>query len=273
MKFRVITLSTAAVAASVILSGCCCKSACKFAVGSPREKVTITKAAAKVKVDGVINEKEWKGAPVYKMARAYAYHSPYATPAKVYDHVSRKGHEVEPFQGGTVRIMYDKNFLYVAAELTDSDINNIAKADQEKLNGTGDVLMVYLKPADSPSFWECQLSPNSKKATFFFPTRGYPINPDANTIMPKMKAAAKVQGTINNYKKADKGWTVEAAIPVSQLKKAGCEFKPGKNWTILIARNNCNFNSIEVTPQYSSYPELPSNNFTGIEYYADIVWK
>ena len=137
------------------------------------------------------------------MARAYAYHSPYATPAKVYDHVSRKGHEVEPFQGGTVRLMYDKNFLYVAAELTDSDINNIAKADQEKLNGTGDVLMVYLKPADSPSFWECQLSPNSKKATFFFPTRGYPINPDANTIMPKMKAAAKVQGTINNYKKAD----------------------------------------------------------------------
>ena len=273
MKIRAITFSTAAIAASVILSGCFCNTECKFAVGTPREKVTITKAAAKVKVDGVINAKEWKGAVVYNMARAYQYFNPYSTPAKVYAHSSRKGYDVETFQGGTVRLMYDKDYLYVAAQLTDSDIMNNAKADQEKLHGAGDVLIVYLKPENSPSYWECQLAPNSKKATFFYATRGYPVNPDANFVMPKMKSAAKVQGSINNYKKADKGWTVEAAIPVKELKKAGAEFKPEKKWTILIGRCNYIFGSTEPTPQYSSYPEMPSNGFSNIEYFADVLWK
>ena len=274
MNFRAITFSSIAVAASVILSGCCCKSFdCKFAVGAPREKVDIAKAAAKVKVDGVINAAEWKGATVYDLVRAYGYQNPYSTPAKVYAHHSRKGKDVEPFQGGTVRLMYDKGFLYVAAQLTDTDIMNNAKEDQEKLHGTGDTLAVILKPANSPCYWECQFSPNSKKATNFYASRGYPLNPDTNKLMPKIKAMAKVQGTINNYKKADKGWTVEAAIPVSQLKKAGCEFKPGEKWTILIARYNYNYNSIDILPQYSAYPEMPTNGFSNIEYYADINWK
>ena len=169
--------------------------------------------------------------------------------------------------------MFDKNYLYIGAELTDRDMIQYAEENQMKLAGLGDSITVYLKPANSPSYWECQAAPNGKIASFFVPTRGYPANPNEKTVMPGMKAGVKVQGTINKYQDTDKGWTVEIAIPLAQLKKAGAEFKPGTAWTMLIARINYNFNVNDPFPQYSAFPEMPNNSFQYIEYYADVIWK
>lgn len=273
MKFRAITFSAAALAASMVLSGCCKHFDSKFDLDAPNAKIEISKAPGKVSVDGVIGKNEWKGAAVYNMSRAYRVFLKKSTPAKILAHTSEKGKDVEKFEGGKVRFMYDNNFLYVAVELTDSDIMQYSTEDQTKLLGMGDAAAIYLKPANSPSYWECLLAPNGKKASFFLASRGYPVNPDANAIMPGMKAAAKLKGTINNYYKKDTGWTVEAAIPVKELKKAGLDFKPGKKWTILLGRFNYNFNVNDVDPQYSTCPEMPANSFHHTEYYADIIWK
>ena len=274
MNFRAVTFSAAAAAAALILTGCCTNMYdCKFAVGAPNAKVDVSKAPGKVKLDGVLDKKEWAGATVYNMDRTYRYASEIATPAKVYANTSKKGHDVEPFQGGTVRLMYDKDFLYVGAELTDTDIMQFATADQGKAFGTGDAFGIYLKPANSPRYWELYGTPNGKITSFFVPTRGYPANPDDTVVMPGMKAVAKIQGTFNNYSNKDKCWTIEFAIPVKQLKKAGADFKPGTAWTILISRINYNYDSKDADPQYSTCPEFPSNSFNHIEYFADINWK
>ena len=148
-----------------------------------------------------------------------------------------------------------------------------ATADQGKAFGTGDAVAIYLKPANSPRYWELYGTPNGKITSFFVPTRGYPANPDDTVVMPGMKAVAKVQGTINNYSNKDKGWTIEFAIPLKQLKKAGADFKPGAAWTLLIARINYNYNAKDADPQYSTCPEFPSSSFNHIEYFADINWK
>lgn len=274
MNFRAVTLSTAAAAAAVILSGCCCKTVydCKFNVGAPAEKFAVSKAAGSVKLDGVLDAKEWKGAEIYSLVRAYRYADPKTTPAKVYAHTSKKGSDVEPLDPGTVRMMYDNNYLYIGAQLTDRDMIQYAAENQAKLAGQGDAFILYIKPANSPSYWECQVAPNGKIASFFVPTRGYPANPE-ETLMPGMKASVKVQGTINKYQDTDKGWTVELAIPLAQLKKAGAEFKPGSAWTILAARRNYNFNVLDTDPQDSSVPEMPCNSFSYIEYFADVIWK
>lgn len=274
MNFRAVTFSAAAAAATIILTGCCNHAYdCKFDVGTPSAKVSVSKAKAKVKVDGVINAKEWAGASVYNLNRSYRYTPEYSTPAKVYAHTSKKGKDVEPFQGGTVRLMYDKDNLYVAAQLTDTEIMQFATENQGKFPGTGDDLSIYLKPANSPSFWEFHGTPNGKISSFFIPTRGYPADPNVTTVIPGMKAAAKIKGTFNNYSDKDKGWTIEIAIPLKQLKKAGAAFKPGSAWTVLIGRVNYNYNVKDVEPQYSTCPETPTNGFHYIEYYADIVWK
>ncbi|MBQ9771173.1 MAG: carbohydrate-binding family 9-like protein [Lentisphaeria bacterium] len=274
MNFRAVTFSAATAAAAIVLTGCCTKTYdCKFDVGAPSAKVDVSKAPGKVRIDGVLNAKEWAGATVYKMDRAYSYTNKFATPEKVYAHTSRKGYDVEPFQGGTVRLMYDKNFLYVGAQLTDSDIMQFATENQTKAYGTGDTVTIFLKPANSPSYWEFHGTPNSKITSFFVPTRGYPADPKATAVIPGMKGVAKIKGSFNNYSNKDKGWTIEFAIPLSQLKKAGAAFKPGSAWQILIARYNYNYNVKDVMPQYSSCPEMPTNNFSYIEYFADVNWK
>ena len=141
MNFRAVTFSAAAAAAALILTGCCTNMYdCKFAVGAPNAKVDVSKAPGKVKLDGILDKKEWAGATVYNMDRTYRFAYEFATPAKVYANTSKKGYDVEPFQGGTVRLMYDKNFLYVGALLTDTDIMQFATANQGKAFGTGDAL-------------------------------------------------------------------------------------------------------------------------------------
>lgn len=274
MNFRIAAFSTLAVAASVILTGCCGSVyESKFDVGKPNGKLTVTKAAGKIKLDGVLDEKEWAGAVVHEMFPAYRYNSPATTPAKVFANMSSRKKTVDPFQGGNVRFMYDDKNLYIGAKLKDVDVMQYGNDDQSHFYGTGDTLEIFLKPANAPSYWECYATPNSGKTSLFFETRGYPIHKDRNKLMPGMKVAAKVQGTICNYKDKDEGWTVEIILPLEQLAKTGCPFKPGEPWTILVARYNYTYNSIEANPQFSTYPELPVVNYHHLEYYSDVEWK
>ena len=270
-------LRTAAIpaAAAVILtiSGCCKNFDSKFDVGTPREKITVTKAQGKVTLDGVLDEKEWAGSVVYNMAPVYRYHAPQNTPPKVMANKNTKCRRVDPFQGGKVRVMYDDENLYIGAELEDFDIMQYGKEDQTYLFLTGDTLEIFLKPANSPSYWECYGTPNGKKTSLFFETRAYPRDPAKNVLMPGLNNAVKVHGTFNNPKDKDKGWTIEIVFPRKELAKTGCEFKPGEPWTILIARYNYTFGSKEGGEQFSTCPELPVVNYHHLEYYGEIDWK
>ena len=91
--------------------------------------------------------------------------------------------------------------------------------------------------------------------------------------MPGMMVATKVKGTFNNYSDKDKGWFIEVALPREQLAKTGRPFVPGEPWTILIARYNYNYGTVESNPHFSTYPELPVVNYHHLEYYADVNWK
>lgn len=272
MKLRTAAIPAAA-AVILTVSGCCKDFDSKFDVGTPREKITVTKAQGKVKLDGVLDEKEWAGAVVYKMAPAYRYYSPLTTPPKVLANMNRKGNEVDPFQGGTVRLMYDDENLYVGADLEDVDVMQFGKDDQTHLYQTGDTLEIFLKPVNSPKYWECYGTPNGKKTSLFFRTRWYPMHASDNVLMPGLDNAVKVHGTINKSEDKDKGWTIEIVFPRKQLAKVGCEFKPGEPWTILISRYNYTYGSKEGGPQFSTCPEIPVVNYHHLEYYGQIDWK
>lgn len=282
MKIRTLSVPVVAAAITLFVSGCsnCClfnnsKTVfdCKFDNGTERAKVVITKAPGKVKLDGVIDPKEWKGSVAYPMSQAFIYRNEKTIPAKYFANMNRKDNIVDPFEGGTVRLMYDKENLYVAAELKDTDVMQYGTEDQAHLYLTGDTLEMFLKPANSPKYWECYGTPNGKKTSLFFDTRGYPRHNDRSVLMPGIKNAVKIQGTINNFNDKDKGWTIEVVIPKKELDKTGCEFKPGVPWTILISRYNYNYGSKEGGAQFATVPELPVVNYHLLEYYADLVWK
>jgi hypothetical protein len=100
---------------------------------------------------------------------------------------------------------------------------------------TGDLLEMFLKPKNAPSYWECYGTPNAKKTSLFFENRRFPFNPKKNILMDGMIVATKINGTFNNYKDKDTSWSIEVAFPLEQLKKTGRPFKPGEPWTVLIA--------------------------------------
>lgn len=274
MKTRTMMLSVAAIATGVFLAGCCGTIYdSKFDAGQPRAKIDISKAKGKVKLDGVLDEKEWAGATVHHIQEAYTYSNPDVIPPKVFANINRKGHRVEPFEGGTVRLMYDDKYLYVGAFLSDTDVMQTWNVDQSHFYVSGDVLEIFMKPANAPSYWECYGTPNGKKTSLFFDTRRYPLHPVRSSLMKGMAVAVKVHGTLNNYKDKDKGWSIELAFPLEQLAKTGRPFKPGEPWTFLIARYNYNYGSVQSNPHFSTYPELPVVNYHHLEYYADVNWK
>lgn len=274
MKMHKVMLSAAALTAGVLLSGCSSTIFDgKFDLGTPRAKIDVSKAPGKVNIDGILDEKEWAGATVHKICEAYPYTNPKATPPKVYANTNKKGKRVDKYEGGTVRLMYDDKYLYIGAQLEDSDVMQYGKVDQSHFYLSGDLLEMFLKPANSYSYWECYGTPNSKKTSLFFDNRRYPLNPKRSILMDGMMVASKVNGTFNNYNDKDKGWSIEVAIPRAQLAKTGRPFNPGEPWTVLIARYNYNYGSIQSNPHYSTYPELPIVNYHHLEYYAEVNWK
>ena len=269
MNIRMTVISAATISA-LFLTGCCGKRFFdeRFDVGTPREKLTVVKAPGKVVLDGILEENEWKGAVVYPINRISQYHAPQGNPPKV-----MANRNIDPYQQGTVRLMYDDEYFYVGADLEDHDIVQYGTENQTHFYGTGDTLEIFLKPENSHSYWECYGTPNAKKTSLFFESRGYPVNKEKDVLMPGLENAVKVHGTVNNYKDKDKGWTIEIKFPRKELAKAGCEFKPGEPWTILIARYNYTYGSKEGNIQFSTAPELPAVNYHHLEYYAEIDWK
>ncbi len=275
MNFRAVTFSAAVIAAAALFSGCCCKTVydSKFDLGTENPKIDIGKAPGQVKIDGIIDEKEWAGAASYQMQEAYVYRDRKVIPPKAFANTNIRGRRVEKFQGGNFRFMYDDKYLYVSAFLEDTDVMQYGKVDQSHFYLSGDVLEIFMKPANAPSYWECYGTPNAKKTSLFFDNRRYPLHAERSSLMKGMMVAVKVHGTLNNYSDQDKGWSIEIAFPLEQLAKAGRPFKPGEPWTILVARYNYNYGSIESNPHFSTFPELPVVNYHLLEYYANVNWK
>ena len=268
MNVMKITGMISAVAAVAFLSGCnCCilkKSSCEKEVLIP-----IAKTTAKVKLDGVIDSKEWKDAVAFDYVLGDTNNA--TTPKKV-----RSAVNARYFERGKVYFMYDDVNLYVAAYMDDRDVMQWGKEDQGNLCSTGDLFEVFLKPADSPSYWELWGAPNKVRTTFYYESCSYPFVASTQQEMMKgFKTGVKVYGTVNNNKDTDKGWSIECVVPRSELAKTGVPFEPGKKWTVLFARYNYNkdFGTAHRGPQFSTYPKLPQVNYHLLPYYGVIDWK
>ncbi|MHB9137820.1 MAG: carbohydrate-binding family 9-like protein [Victivallaceae bacterium] len=216
-----------------------------------------------VKIDGKLDEGAWAKAPAYSLA----------LPLKAYSsqpESMQKTVGTDLREKASVKLLWDDNYLYVGAQLEDSDVMNEGKEDQGHLYTTGDLLEIFLKPAAESYYWEIYGSPNNKKTWFFFPSRGRIVFPACASYLPKdLQAAASVDGTLNNFNDKDKGFTIEMAIPVKELTAYGAKFDNSANWTILMARYN--YSVYFTKPELSAYPLLSNVNFHICEEYAKLL--
>ena len=216
--------------------------------------------AEPITMDGRLDEKAWAAAPAYSLVL------PLKSFSRMPESVQKKLGSFLREQG-TVKLLWNDNYLYVGAELEDSDVMNEGTEDQTHLYKTGDLIEVFLKPAGQSYYWEIYGTPNNKKTWFFFPGRGRTMYSDCLSYLPRdLNVAAVVDGTLNNRHDRDKGWSIEVATPIKELTALGAKFDNSANWTILLARYN--YSVYFRKPELSACPQLSNANFHLCEEFA-----
>lgn len=221
-------------------------------------------ASEPVVIDGKLDDKVWASCKAYDLSvptRAYETQPDYIAEAM--------GKSV--IEKGFAKVAWDKDNLYIGAEFTDSDIVAEGTEDQQHHYTKGDLLEVFLKPADDTWYWELYATPLNKKTSLFFPGRGRLFLPSAEKYLIPLRVAAQCDGTLNDWRDKDKKWTVEMAVPIKELFVEGTgkfRFGPGSKWTILIARYN--YSRYLPIKENSAYPHLTRTNYHLLEEYADI---
>lgn len=173
-------------------------------------------------------------------------------------------------QPGTVRFAYDDRFLYVLAELDDDDVVQEEERDNRHLYETGDVLELFLWPEGKAHYWEIYAAPNGRRSMLFFPGAGRKIFLTARQEHTRLRAGARVDGTLNDWSDRDRGWTAEIAIPLEELTRYGDPFGASGNWRAMAARYNYSVTLPEI--EYSATSPLPKTDFHLREAYGKLVF-
>ncbi len=211
-----------------------------------------------VEIDGRLDEPVW--------SRAAAY--PLATPA---DRPGPAG--ATPHEGGTVRFAWDATHFYAAFDLVDRDVVQECDTDQAHHYRTGDVAELFLKPVHATHYWELYVTPNGRRTSFFFPSRGRLGLPSGFEYDCGLRVAAQVAGTLNDPRDEDRGWTAEMAVPLQDLAAAGIPLTPEHPWTVLAGRYNYGCQLPTIGPELSSFPAIRKPAFHLHEAYAQLMLR
>lgn len=212
-----------------------------------RVLVQVERAHRPVEVDGRLDDPVWERAPRYSLTRSVAD--------------GRRDRPGTVIEGGYVQFAWDDDFLYVACNFECSDVIAIGEADQLLHHTLGDLMEVFLRPADFSWYWELYITPRAHRTLYFYPGPGHlPMNTTKEHDPSPLVAGAQVQGRLNNRTQRDQGWTGELAIPLDMLTSRGESFAPGADWLVLIGRYNYS-RYLEADKQLTMFPQLPRTNF------------
>jgi len=204
-----------------------------------------------VPLNGNIDSAQWNKAPSYSFKKFKRF---YTTNMKL-------------AQNGYVKFLWDENFLYVGVKLDDYDIVATKNKDQIHHYALGDLIEVFIKSIDGPTFGEFYATPFNNKTSIFFPSRGRQIFPEClKTLLKDFKVSVKLNGSLNNWKDKDKGWSAILAIPLKGLAQNNIKITAENSFRVMVARINYGY-SLD-NKEYSSVP-FNSGKPRGLHSYED----
>jgi hypothetical protein len=112
------------------------------------------------------------------------------------------------------RLLWDDDMLYVAFQAEDPDVSTRFARDDDPLY-TSNVVEIFLNPSgDLVGYVEIEVAPSN--ALFDASFSGRRQNMDLSWSSRALHAV-HVDGTLNDSRDVDRGWTVELAIPFASL--------------------------------------------------------
>jgi hypothetical protein len=228
---------------------------------APRKRYVARMVTKPPKIDGKLDDAAWAGVP-------------------------STGPFVNTLSGAPVpqlteaKLLWDKKFLYVAFDNADSDVwAKLDKRDDKLWTQEADELMIDAD-GNGRTYIELQVAPNGNIFDTYLPER----RKYEDTIDPKLKpyswnsklnAKVHVDGTLNKREDQDKGWTVEMALPLEDVK--GMDTKsavrlppvPGDVWRINMYRMDVP----EGKPQQASGWSPPLvGDFHALDRFGELVF-
>ncbi|HET6279933.1 MAG TPA: carbohydrate-binding family 9-like protein [Polyangia bacterium] len=229
------------------------------AKAEPRKRYVARMINKPIKLDGKLDDAAWAEAP-------------------------STGPFVNTMTGGAAdqkteaKLLWDNKYLYVAFDNSDSDIwAKLNKRDDKLWTEEADELMIDAD-GNGKTYVEIQVAPNGTVFDTYLPEyRKYEdsIDPKKKPYSWNSKLNAKVQvnGTLNKRDDQDKGWTVELAIPLEDVKGLSAEGpkmppSPGDTWRFNMFRLDVPAKG----PQASGWSPPMVGDFHALDKFGDLVF-
>lgn len=192
----------------------------------------VVKANESVVVDGVLDDEVWDRAPALPF---YGLTDGSTTPWNCYG-----------------KIVWDDDYLYYGISIEDPDVwarLEPGKPDPDRYDGHADEFNMYSNPfakiffdpdGDGSEYIEVHINAmnqvdDARVIDSWFVVEDFmePENWVCGWECEGLKTAVHIDGTLNEPRDLDKGWSVEAAFPWSSIKpiaKGNCPPLPGDTW-------------------------------------------
>jgi hypothetical protein len=188
----------------------------------PPARYACRRAAKPIRIDGRLNDAAWARAPWTA------------------DFVDIEGDKrPKPRFRTRAKLLWDDNYLYVAAELEEPDVRATLTEHDSVIFHDND-FEVFLNPSgDGRNYFEFEINALNTGWDLFLP-RPYREGGKADNSweIPGLHTAIAIDGTLNQPDDRDRGWTVEMAFPWKAFASRAPVTRPraGDTWRVNFSR-------------------------------------
>ncbi len=214
---RTAVLTVGIVSMGLVCAGC--KTAGEDLQGLQVSLYPVVYAKVPPVIDGKLDDAIWREATPHK--KFYVYEN-----------------KNKPVEIGTAYLAWDRENLYYAMHIQDKDLY-VTQREDNTILCRADVAEIFIKPRDDmPDLYEFEFNMWEALWDIHYPGLGGGGGADRYTKNFNSGATVKSthDGTINNWRDVDKGWTVEVAIPLKAFARVAPNGpKPGDTWKFNVA--------------------------------------
>lgn len=230
-------------------AGCLLPSSSDPATPAPAEapqRYTCSRATTPVAIDGRLDDAAWGQAP---WSRAF---------------VDIEGSDKPPPPLATrMKMLWDDESLYIGAKLEEPHVGATLKQHDEIVFNDND-FEVFIDPdGDAKEYYEIEVNAHNTIFDLFLVRTYLDGGPALHAWDCRgLKSAVYVDGTLNDPKDVDRGWSVELAVPWTTLAEAAhrpAPPRPGDTWRMGFSR--VEWESRIRDGRYEKLPDIPEHNW------------